>query len=131
MTIDLDQFSGLVASQEQGFALAIKGPDGIIDLGLTITVAGPDSERQRKARQKQINRRIAKRNPGPMTAEELAETEIEMLSEVTVSWEPNIKVGGKELACSVENAATLYRAYPFIAEQVNLAAGSRADFLKL
>lgn len=131
MTIDLDQFSGLIEAQEQGFAVPIKGPDGVTDLGLTITVAGPDSARQKKARQKQINRRIAKRNPGPMTAEELAETEIEMLSEITISWAPSVKVGGKELTCSIENAATLYRSYPFIAEQVNLAAGSRADFLKL
>lgn len=129
MAVDLDQFSGLVEAQEQGYPVQIRAPDGS-DLGLTITVAGPDSDRQRKARQKQINRRLAKRNAAPMDAAEIEASGIGLLSETIISWSPAIKLGGKELSYSAENARKVLTAFPFIREQLDAAAGSRADFLQ-
>lgn len=130
MAADLDSFAGLAKAQEDGFPVVIKGPDGVSDLGLTITVAGPDSDRQRSARRKQIDRRLARRNPGPLSAAEIEESSIKLLAETVISWSPDPTFGGKATSCSPENVETVLRAFPFIREQLDASAGSRADFLK-
>ncbi len=125
--VDLDAFAGLAEAQEAGIPVPILGPDGN-ETGLTITVAGPDSERQKKARLRNINKQIARRNAKPLTAEEITDRETELLAESIVSWTP-VKMGGKEIECSVANAVMLFKKFPFIMDQVNAAAGNRAGFL--
>jgi hypothetical protein len=126
--IDLDAFAGLLASQEEGMSVQIRGPDGS-DLGLTIVVAGPDSDRQKKARQRQIDRRLEAQNAAPQTAESIDADNHEIAAESTISWSALILFGGP-LECTAANAGRLYRAMPFIYDQILMAAASRKGFLK-
>ncbi len=126
--VDLDAFSGLAKAQEAGYPVQIKGPDGS-DLGLTITMAGPDSDRQQKARRRVIERRIAAQQLGAMTPEQVSDENMTVMAESVIGWTP-LKFGGAELPYTPANAVKVFKAFPFIYEQVIGIASSRASFLQ-
>lgn len=52
------------------------------------------------------------------------------LAKITMEWAPAVRIDGDELTYSEDNAVRLYTRHPFIAEQVNRAAGNRKAFTK-
>lgn len=128
-TTDLAVYDGLKKTQEDGIDVHIKDPAGH-DLGMVIRVAGPDSERQKKAVQKLQDERLQSEDVMPMTAEEIARRQVRGLAMSVIGWSKTI-VGGRELKYSEENAVELFNRFPWIREQVEAKAGKRAAFLKL
>lgn len=132
-SLDLAKFGdALKESQENGIEVDIKHPDTGEPIGLKILVAGPDSERQRKARQKMLNARIRARRMTPLTAAEQEVETAKILAESTISWEwsNGLSFNGSVPDLDVETAASLYKKLPFVREQVDLAAADRGGFMK-
>ena len=132
--LDLSAFDAAVKRQEQGIEVDILGPDGETPIGLKIKVAGPDSQRAQKAQEELADGLLEKQaRKGKIARVKPAEARkrgIMYLARVTIGWSPAVKLDGKELAYSVENAERLYTALPFIREQVDEAGGDRARFMK-
>ena len=124
---DLSAFDGLLTQQEEGVAVEIIHPATGEPLGLTITVAGPDSTRAKTAERAMINRRLKAQKTKPMTADELQAEGLRKLAACAISWDGMVS-DGKPLECNVENAMLAFERAPWIAEQVAEAAGNRAAF---
>jgi len=128
-----------VQGSNAGFEVAIYSPATNEDLGLFITVLGKDSDVFQKVSRSQQKKRIEKMNKGGfrnmnVPIESIEADNIQLLAEATKSWrqgdKQTITVEGKELACTSENAASLYERFPWIKEQVDTAAGDRANFIR-
>lgn len=119
---------------DKGAAMEVEGPNGVVprkpdgSAAMVIVVLGADSSAFRKAQNRNLNKRLAKRNV-KMTAEELEAETIDLLAEVTVSWEGFVGADNQPIACNRQNAAALYRKYPFIREQADRFINERANFL--
>lgn len=125
---DLDVFDDLQKRQNAGIDVPISGPDGK-SLGFSIRVAGPDSDLQRQAEEDIVNERIERQDGSSMKAADLAEARLRALARVTLGW-GEFRRGGAVYPYSYENAVKLYRDLPFIRDQINAKAGSRAAFMK-
>lgn len=125
---DLSAFDGLKEAQENGIDVEIKDPTGQ-PIGVAIKIAGPDSERQRKAIQALTNERLNNGDAATATAEDIEQNTLKILASSVISWTP-IVLDGSDLPCTEENAIWLFSRFPFIREQVEKMAGKRAGFLK-
>jgi hypothetical protein len=125
---DLSAFDGLKEAQENGIDVEIKDPTGR-PIGVAIKIAGPDSERQRKAIQALTNERLNNEDAATATAEDIERNTLKILASSVISWTP-IVLDGSDLPCTEENAIRLFSRFPFIREQVEKRAGKRAGFLK-
>lgn len=101
------------------------------ETGMKIRVVSLDSDKYHQISMKLQNENIkyARKNRGKTTAEKLSSDAIELLANVTVGWD-NIKINGKDLPFSLENARKLYEDYAFIKEQVDEFIGDRRNFIK-
>ena len=72
-SFDIGSFDALTKAQDDGIDVPIVHPVTREPIGLTIRVAGPDSERQRAARRMITNARLQTRSMKLPTAEELEE----------------------------------------------------------
>lgn len=128
---DLNSFDTLQKSQEEGIEVDIIHPKTFDPIGLKIVVAGPDSERQKKARRAVINSRLTKRNQ-KVTATQLEEEAIEIIAMSTISWtfDEGVTLDGKVPFCNPKNAEEIYKRYTLIFDQVNAQAGDRGNFTK-
>ncbi len=126
---DLTAFDGLQAAQDEGVPVEILHPGTFEPLGMTITVAGPDSIHAKNFDRTVINRRLKGRKTKALDAGEVQEAAVKKLAACTLSW-TGVVDGGKVLECTRENALLVYNRLPFIAEQVAEAAGDRAVFIK-
>lgn len=124
---DLSQFAGLTEAQEEGIDVALRLPNGD-PIGATIRVAGPDSKRQRAARQRIISDRMKSRSRQSSVDELEAEAMTVTVASV-ISWE-GIEENGASLECTRENVKHVFATYPFIREQVEAAIGDRSVFMK-
>ena len=130
--LDLAAFGEqLKTAQDEGIEVEIKHPSGD-PIGLKIWVAGPDSDRQRKARQAAQNARIRARRMAPLTAAEQEVETAKILAASTLSWEwyNGLTFNGAVPDLTEETAASLYRKLPFVREQVDFAAADRGGFTK-
>ncbi len=128
--VDLSSFDEAKRRHDEGIDVPILGPDGKTELGFTIRVAGPDSERAQTAQEELADELIDQENLSRLKAREAAQRGIRYLAKLTIGWAPNIILDGQELEFSEDNAAMLYRRHRFIREQVDRAAGNRARFTK-
>jgi hypothetical protein len=122
---------------EQGSTLEVKHPttgrvladgDG---RAVTLTLAGADSQRARKAERFALNRRLrqgSRRGVG-VTADELDDDALDLLSACTLAWS-GFAVDGAELECNPENARRLYRQFPWLREQAQAFVDDRSNFLR-
>jgi hypothetical protein len=124
---DLSAFDGLKEAQENGIDVEIRDPTGQ-PIGIAIKIAGPDSERQRKAIQALTNERLNNEDAATATAEDIERNALKILASSVISWTP-IVLDGSDLPCTEENAIRLFSRFPFIREQVEKRAGKRAGFL--
>lgn len=126
---DLASFDGLSKAQEDGIDVPILHPTTGEEIGIVIRVCGPDSERQRKAVQKQVDDRLRRRSAKPMTGAEVTEAGVRTVVACVLGWN-HVVLDGRDVPFSVDNAVSLFQRFPWIFEQVNMAAGDRASFLK-
>lgn len=97
---------------------------------VTITLAGPESDRWRDAQDKVVNKRLSKAKPDmPASAEDFRMEKAAQYAAVTISWE-NLELDGKPLDCNFENAQKLYYDHPWIAAQIDEFIGERKNFWK-
>jgi len=116
--------------QEDGIPVDIVHPKTGDRIGLKIWVAGPDSERQRKARRAIVNERLQLRNQ-KVTAELLENEGVKLLARTTIKWEfdDGMTFEGKT-EWNEKAAERMFTMLPFVFDQVNSVAGERAGFIK-
>ena len=95
---------------------------------MTITLAGSDSPKFRKGKYMQANKSIDKRGQFKVTAEQLAEGNIDILAHCTLDW-CGVELDGEVLECTVENAKTVYRRFPWLEKQVNEFIDDLSNYL--
>lgn len=126
---DLSQFADLAKVQDDGIDVAILHPKTGEELGITIRVAGPDSDRQKKARNAINNDRLRMSRNKRLTAAELEADALKVTAASIISWDGVIE-NGEAIALNNESATTILTKYPFIREQLDAAVGDRAGFIK-
>lgn len=126
---DLAQFDGLLAAQEKGVEVNILHPKTGEDLGIQIIVAGPESERQTKVRNRVVNDRINRNRNRKTTAAELDADALKLSAAAIISWS-GVNIGETPLELTMANAEMLLKKYPWIREQVDVVVGDRAAFIK-
>ena len=126
--INLEAFD-TVRGGEAGIELRIKTPDGREWPG-HIRIRGFDSETYQRTLDEQQRRLlasgVARRVP---TVEDLAANELELAAALVIGWTLPIDWEGKPLDYSPANAQLLLKRFRWIREQVERAAGVRANFL--
>jgi len=125
-----------VKGSNAGFDIKIYHPGTLVDLGITITVLGKDSDEFQKVSRSQQKKRMAKMTKGGFRAqnltpppEEIEADGLDILAKCTTGWS-GVIVEGKEIEFSVDNATMIYTRFPWIKEQVDVAVGDRANFIK-
>lgn len=126
---DLSEFDDLASAQEEGIEVKVTHPKTGEEMGITIRVAGPESDRQKKARNRLVNDRLIKNRNRRVTAAELEQDALKVSAASILGWD-NIEIKGQPLEFNLENAEKLLKNYPFIREQVDSAVNDRALFMK-
>lgn len=139
MPVNLDRFDTVTASEE-GVLLELRdvqtGEVITDDDGkpITLLLAGPDSERARKAEYAATNRRIkmrGRRTDRPITVEEMQEDAFEVLIACTIAWSGFAFPGEtQEPECTPQNVRQVYKRYPQIRRQAEAFRQNEANFLK-
>ncbi len=136
--MDLSDFSKVTAAAEEGAILEVKDPigDPILQPGgkpVTITLAGMESNKFRKARNVIGNRYLKQsggaRYPFAQTTEAAIDDQAFQLASVTLSWE-GIVDEGQPIECNAVNAKRLYIKYDFLRRQVDEFVGEQRNFWK-
>jgi hypothetical protein len=101
-------------------------------IGLVLMIYGSDSNVYRAASAARSERRMKIMKPGrvQLTAAELEEDAIAVLVQVTASWswEKECTINGRQPPFAPAEVETLYKALPWIAEQVDSFLGDRSNF---
>ncbi len=124
---DVSSFGRLAQSQESGVPVVLLHPGTGAEVGVTITVAGPDSKLAKNAERRMIDGRIKGRKVKQLTAEELQVEGLKKLAACVISWDGMLDQG-KAIECNTENVLWVFGMCPWIAEQVAETAGDRAAF---
>lgn len=126
---DLAQFADLAKAQDDGIDVVILHPKTGESLGITVKVAGPDSDRQKKARNAINNERLRMSRNKRLTAAELEADALKITAASIISWDGVIE-NGEDVVLNAESATAILAKYPFIREQLDSAVGDRAGFIK-
>lgn len=122
---DLDTAAG----GESGYKLELKTPAGRLLPGY-ILVRGYDSSTYQQLLDEQQRRRLANIAMGRTpTVEQMNADAIETAAALVITWTVPFNLEGKPLEYSAANAVTLLKRFAWIREQVERAAGVRANFL--
>ncbi|HVV43172.1 MAG TPA: hypothetical protein VHC94_19150 [Nitrobacter sp.] len=127
MSSDLSALDDLVAGQDRGADLAIKHPVTGEPIG-TLTIAGPDSDTQRRARLQMQDELYAFKGRPP--AAEYDRMDIDRLARCVVSW--RLKRAEQDVPFTFAAVVKLLREQPSVREQVERFSQDRAPyFLRL
>ena len=133
-TIDLVNIDTVKGANE-GFDVQIYHPGTNEDLDITIRVLGKDADEFVRVNRAQHKKRMAKMTKGgfragsSLSAEEIDQDGLALLAACTKSW-VGVVVDGKAVECTIDNAVMIYERFPWIKEQVDIAIGDRANFIK-
>lgn len=127
--VDLTGLDADIKKQEEGIVIELKGMDGKTPLGVSVRVAGPDSDRQVKALAALTDEYLDRQESVETTAAELDRRSLILLAKSTIEWTP-VVLDGVDLPYSEENAIKLYSRFRFIREQVEKKASTRKAFTK-
>jgi hypothetical protein len=94
---------------------------------ITITLAGTDSDRFRKAQRANNTRRL--RNPRQLDGDDIERDGLNSLVLCTLAWS-GIALDGQELDCTPANVRQVYQRLPWLREQADRFVSDRANFLK-
>jgi len=118
-----------VRAGELGYELELKAPDGRALPG-RIRIRGYDSETYQALLDEQQRKRLARMAMSRTPAvEEMNAESLEAAASLVLGWTVLFDLEGKPFEYSSANAVTLFRRFPWIREQVERAAGVRANFL--
>ncbi|HEU5019687.1 MAG TPA: hypothetical protein VFT69_17150 [Pseudolabrys sp.] len=126
--VDLDTLATSVRDQEAGRAVDILIAGQAI--GLTIVVAGQDSERYRKAWRAEVKALVEAGSLDAMTAEDDDAMKRRVAAGAVISWSPDPVLGGEARPCTRENALMAFNAIPAIFDQCYGAMLDREGFTK-
>ena len=126
-TLDLSTLD-TSAKAETGFSVDITHPVTGEPLGISVTLAGKDSQTYRKAQAAQYRKAIG-RGKREVTPEEVRGSASRLLATCTLAW-TGVTLDNEVLSCSAENAATIYQRFPWFYEQVDEAIHDRANCLR-
>jgi hypothetical protein len=110
-------------------------PDTLEPLGITITLASPDSAKVKAMRDERVNRRLQAMAKGRSktvpTVDELESEALAMLVAATLEWS-GIEIGSAELDCTPENVRNIYAdpAFAWLRKQVDEAFGDQVRFFQ-
>lgn len=129
--------STVSAAAEEGAILELKDPTGEPILKpdgkpVTITLAGMESKRFKRARNSIGDRYLKNAGPTSRAAKTMEEAIGDLafqLASVTIAWD-GVIVDGQELECTQANAKKVYLQYDWVREQVDSFVGNRANFWK-
>lgn len=122
--MDLAHFDDLIEGQDRGADLTIRHPVTGEDMpAIVLTIAGPDSDVQRRARLKLQDELYAHRKP---PVEDLERMEIERLARCVVAW--RVKRDGADVPFTFTNVVRLLTSAAFVREQVASFAESRIAY---
>ena len=93
-----------------------------------IRLAGTDSETYKKAQRRLINKRLASKGRGSVTAEQVDADDLLILAECTLGW-GGIAVDGRNPVCSASEATKIYERFSWIREQASAFISDRANYL--
>lgn len=116
---------GSVDDQNLGHDVNILRLDGA-ESGMTIRVAGPDSDRRKQFARQHINARLKAGKPVEMTAESVEEDGIKELVAAVISW--SFPKGFDGPKCTHENVRKIFETHPYIRRQVAAAADNLVNF---
>lgn len=125
-----------VAACSEGAELQLLHPATFESLPIFIMLLGADSPEYRAAQHKGQSQAIRKAQSKGRTIDfdDIEERGIEVLAACTRAWRtgdaPAIKLHGEELICNKANATKLYKAMPWIKEQVDKFVSDRGNFIK-
>lgn len=127
--IDLNALD-TVSGGEHGYELELKSPDGRALPG-HIRIRGYDSPTYTRLLDEQQRARLARASMGKQipSVEELEGEALELVAALVMGWSCPFDLDGQPLEYSAANALTLVRRFPWIRQQVDRAAGVRANFL--
>lgn len=95
---------------------------------VSITVAGTYSRRYRNAKNVQATRTLNRRNT-QLTGEMLDANQLELTIACVIDW-AGFFDAGKQIECSRENVAKTLTRAPWIRDQVEVAMGDHAGFMR-
>lgn len=127
--MDLSQFDGLAKAQDEGIDVEIFHPKTGEKTGITIKVAGPESERQKRFRRMLMNDRLVKNRNRRVTVTEIEEDALRLSAASIISWD-GIELNGQKLDYTTANAEKILGDYPFIRDQVDAVVNDRTVFIK-
>lgn len=126
--VNLDALN-TVRAGEQGYELELKTPAGHLVPG-HVRVRGYDSETWQRMLDEQQRKRLARGAMGKTpTVEEMNADSLEAAAALVMAWTCPFNLDGKAFEYTPQNALTLLKRFPWIREQVERAAGVRANFL--
>lgn len=126
--VDLDALAGSVQAQERGREVRVIHPATNEPLGLTVVVAGLDSERYRLAWRAELRALVEAGSLGDVPEAEDLAGKRRIAAASVISWSPDPVLGGKSLPCTQENALKVLTAVPSIFDQCWGAIVDRAGF---
>jgi len=106
--------------------LIIQLPDGT-ETDIKMGVLSADSDEYKKHSHKVRNKNLESRNRN-LTAERVEEQTLEIVSR-SVKWWENVDDNGTPVECNFNNVKDLFIRFPWMKEQVDVAAGRRVNFL--
>jgi len=124
MNFDLSKLD-TAAAADDGATLHILHPFTGERIGMSIVVAGTDSDRYRTARNAMLRKSMRRRTPAD--PEQLLADDAHLLAASTISWSGAV-MDGKEVPFSEQAAFDLYQRFPWLREQVAEFMGDRANF---
>jgi len=134
-----------VAGANGGFDVELYHPATNADIGIIITVLGKDSDEFQKVTRQQNKKRIDKLSKSgfrsgkvaPPSQDQMDADGLELLASCTIGWRAveeesfgTLLLDGEEIPFSTENAKKIYSRFPWIKEQIDIAIGDRANFIK-
>lgn len=128
LPVDLNELDTSLGA-EQGYELELVAPNGR-PLPGRIKVRGFDSATYQEnldAQQRRVLERTAMRRQA--TLEDIRDEAIEHSAALVIGWTVPFNLDGEPLEYSAANAKILLKRFPWIREQVERAAGVRANFL--
>jgi hypothetical protein len=131
MSFDLASLDALKSNQDDGVELKIKHPVSGDPIGLTLRVAGYESDAVKKVQRRQANERLRKR-ASKITAEEIERNAREVVAASVLSWkgDDDFRLDGQPLPeCNKDAVDGLLRRFPFIGSQIDDFASDQSNFL--
>jgi len=135
MSLDLSSLD-TVAASDKGARIELRNPISNEPLGAFVHIYGKHSKafqgrirdlQNERIRQASVAAKIGQ-TPKAKTAEELEAEKLSLLVALTYKFE-NVTVDKKELEYSEDNAAMLYTRFPWVREQIDVAADDLANFM--